>query len=95
MALTKEQRRRLELMASSSIVGADIRAALDAITEATLAHKPKPKSKPARKRARRAKKIAKTAVSPLETELRKYVSQEDIDENHGVLEDIERNGPRS
>ena len=33
MALTKEQRARLELMASSSIVGADIKAALDAIAE--------------------------------------------------------------
>lgn len=31
---------------------------LNAIADAVLAHKPKPKSKPARKRARRAKKIA-------------------------------------
>ena len=31
--------------------------ALNTITDAVLAHKPKPKSKPARKRARRSKKI--------------------------------------
>jgi hypothetical protein len=36
-------------------------AALDALADKVLAHKPKPKSKPARKRARRAKKIAQAA----------------------------------
>lgn len=30
---------------------------LDAMTDAILAYKPKPKSKPAKKRARRAKKL--------------------------------------
>lgn len=33
-------------------------------------------------------------VSPLETELRKYVSQDDIDKNRNILDDIERNGPK-
>jgi hypothetical protein len=33
-------------------------------------------------------------VSPLEIELRKYISQDDIDAHRDVLEDIERNGPR-
>lgn len=33
---------------------------------------------------------AEQPASPLESELRKYVSQEDIDKNRGILNDIEK-----
>ena len=41
-------------------------AELDAIADAVLAYKPKPKSKPAKKRKKLAKKLASRAKSPFE-----------------------------